>query len=191
MVLRERLSSSDLLPLTCGVCWFYIEKRCLSWVFLLPFLFPTLSIATRAVSARPSTAEQQHRGRPPSAPGPPGPTGRPPPIDPGIGTGTNLTDHGSKIFADISFQMTSRTLFFRWHYNHHGHHWHHWHRSGSNLTNPGGDAVILSKLVADAEKNCYIAYGEILCLFLGHLIYSAIPRVKFWNHNSSRLWGRG
>jgi len=46
-----------------------------------------------------------------------------------------------------------------WHYNHHGHHWHHWHRSGTlNLTNPGGDAVILAKLVADAEKNCYIAY---------------------------------
>ena len=52
--------------------------------------------------------------------------------------------------------------FFRWHYNHHGHHWHHWHRSGTNLTHPGGDAVILAKLVADAEKNCYIAYGEIL-----------------------------
>jgi len=45
-----------------------------------------------------------------------------------------------------------------WHYNHGGHHWHHWHRSGGNLTNPGGDAAILSKLVADAEKNCYIAY---------------------------------
>ena len=52
------------------------------------------------------------------------------------------------------------TTFFRWHYNHGGHHWHHWHRSGGNLTNPGGDAAILSKLVADAEKNCYIAYGE-------------------------------
>ena len=58
--------------------------------------------------------------------------------------------------------------FFRWHYNHHGHHWHHWHRSGTNLTHPGGDAVILAKLVADAEKNCYIAYGEILWFVLGH-----------------------
>ena len=87
-----------------------IHKVCLSLVFSLPFLSPTQSSATRAVSARPSTAEQQHRGQQPSAPGPPGPTGRPQPIDPGIGTGTNLTDHGSNKFADILFQM--KTLDF-------------------------------------------------------------------------------
>lgn len=144
------------------------RRVCLSLVFSLPFLLPTQSTATRAVSARPSTAEQQHRGQR-RAPGPAGPTGRPQPTDPGIGTGTNLTDHGSNKFADILFQMTN--VDFRWHYNHHGHHWHHWHRSGTNLTHPGGDSAILAKLVADAEKNCYIAYGEILSFsFSGHLI---------------------
>ena len=137
-------------------------------VFSLPFLLRTQSSATRAVSAQPSTAEQQHRGQPPSAPGPPGPTGRLPPIDPGIGTGTNLIDHGSNKFSEFLFQRATLD-FSRWHYNHHGHHWHHWHRSGTlNLTNPGGDAVILAKLVADAEKNCYIAYGEIMCFLFGH-----------------------
>ena len=39
------------------------------------------------------------------------------------------------------------------------------------MTHPGGDSAILAKLVADAEKNCYIAYGEILSFsFSGHLI---------------------
>ena len=60
-------------------------------------LLPTQSSATRAVPASPSIAVQQQQGRLPPPPGPPGPTGRQqPPTDPGIGTGTNLIDHGSK-----------------------------------------------------------------------------------------------
>ena len=94
-----------LWPPSVLTCW-VLHKVCLSLVFSLPFLLPTQSTATRAVSARPSTAEQQHRGQRPAAPGPAGPTGRPQPTDPGIGTGTNLIDHGSNKFADILFQMT-------------------------------------------------------------------------------------
>ena len=69
-------------------------------------------------------------------------------------------------------------------------HWHHWHRSGINLTQSGGDAIILEKLVADAEKNCYIAYGEII-VHLGFRPIYILPRVKFRYHNSPWLWGGG
>ena len=97
------LSSCGLLPAlaVCGLIFDIGQKLCcLSLLFSVLSLLPTQSSATRAVPASPSTAVQQQQGRlppPPGPPGPPGPTGRQqPPIDPGIGTGTNLIDHGSK-----------------------------------------------------------------------------------------------